>query len=146
MVAGDLVGLFLIGGAGAGANLGQTFPAGVDPFRPWILAFDLFRQLEEAVRFGEGGVHLGRADTGVAELEKAHLGVGTPELVGDLGAAVVEVAEVDDTDLAAIVILAGSTEGSFAVQLVEAVGGGAVVANVLRHLCSPLYNQSASSI
>src|SRR5690606_21321192 len=81
------------------------------------------RQREEALGHREGAVRLGPADAVALELEEPDVGGGGPELLGDLLAAVVEVAEVDDPDLPGERLGADSAHLAFAVELGEVVGG-----------------------
>jgi hypothetical protein len=129
--AGDLVALLLVRRAGGRPHLGAVFPAGVGALGHRVPGFHVLRQSEEAGRVGEHLAHAGHVDAVVHQLEEAHLHRGRPELLGDLGAAGLEVAHIDAAHLARLQA-AGAAHAGFQLQFVQGV-----VVDTIVHLGAP---------
>lgn len=80
------------------AHLTAVLPAGVEVLLQRLPALDLFRKREVGLGGGERGIGLNAGEAVAGQLEEAGLRGGLPQLVGDLGAAAVEVRQVDDLD------------------------------------------------
>jgi hypothetical protein len=124
--AGDLVGLFLIGGARRGPDLGAGFPAGVELLVERDLGLFRVGQGEERLGHGEGLADLLAGDAVIDDLEEADLGRGLPQLPGDLALAPVKVAEIDDRYGALAGFAAQRAHVGFLAELVRG-GNGHVV-------------------
>ena len=96
----DLIGFLLVGRAGGRPHLALIFPAGIGAFAERILRFDRVWKGEEALGHGEGFVDLLLRNAMIDELEETDVGRSLPELVGDLGLAGLEVAQVDARNVA----------------------------------------------
>ena len=97
-----------------------VFPAGIGALQQRHLAFGVVRQVEELRGHVEGFVDLRLRNVVIDELEETDFGRGLPELVGDLGLAGFEIAQIDAWHVAGF----GATdaaEGLLFLELGEAV-------------------------
>ena len=117
---GDLEGFLLISRARGRAYLRHELPTGVKAFLQGEPCFLLVAQAEEGFGQLKGALHQFDVQAMVDQLEETDFGRGAPQLLGNLGAAVLEIAEIDQRN-AALGFLAHAAKGGFQLQFFQAV-------------------------